>query len=363
MDADTVQEQALLAYATALLHSAGLSGERAGVVAATLVEGDMLGHTTHGLALLPGYLGALADGSMRASGDPEVVNDRGATLLLDGRRLPGPWLVHHAIGLALDRVAAEGTVTVVIRRSHHIACLAAYLERVTSAGKMILLMSSDPNVASVAPHGGTRALMTPNPIAAGIPTGLATDGARPILMDVSASTTTNGLTGRLRAEGRRLEHAWLLDAQGHPTDDPAALFTDPPGTILPLGGLESGHKGFALGLLVEALTAALGGFGRADPAEGWGAAVYLQVIDPAAFGGLDAYLRQTAWLAEAVAANPPQPGQPPVRLPGERGLALRDHLRRSGVRLYPGILAALSPWAERLGVAAPKPGGPRPVGD
>ncbi len=353
MNADTVPESVLIRYATALLHSAGLSGERARVVATTLIEGDMLGHTTHGLALLPGYLGALADGSMRSTGDPEIVNDRGATLLLDGRRLPGPWLVHHAIGLALDRVAAEGTVTVVIRRSHHIACLAAYLERVTAAGKMILLMSSDPNVASVAPHGGTRALMTPNPIAAGIPTGPATEGRRPILMDVSASTTTNGLTGRLRAEGRRLEHPWVLDAQGHPTDDPAALFTDPPGTILPLGGLDSGHKGFALGLLVEALTAALGGYGRADPGEGWGAAVYLQVIDPDAFGGLTAYVRQTAWLAEAAEANPPRPGQPAVRLPGARGLGLRDQMRRQGVRLYPGILAALAPWAERLGVAAP----------
>ncbi len=182
------------------------------MVAGILVEGDMLGHTTHGLALLPGYLGALADGSMRSEGEPEVVNDRGATVLLDGRRLPGPWLVHQAIGLALGRVEAEGTVTVVIRRSHHIACLAAYLERVTAAGKMILLMSSDPNVASVAPHGGTRALMTPNPIAAGIPT-----PAGPILMDISASTTTNGLTGRLHAEGRRLEHPWVLSDLPHGT--------------------------------------------------------------------------------------------------------------------------------------------------
>lgn len=335
----------LLAYASALLAKAGLSPAHAGTVAQTLLDGDLLGHTTHGLALLPGYLGELASGGMRKEGGPETVSDRGATLLLDGRRLPGPALVHHAIDLALARVAEHGTVTVVIRRSHHIACLAAYLERVTRTGRMVLLMSSDPNVASVAPFGGTRALMTPNPMAAGIPT-----PAGPILMDVSASTTTNGLTNRLRAEGRRLDHPWVLDAAGNATDDPAALFTDPPGTILPLGGLDSGHKGFALGLLVEALTAALGGFGRADPGEGWGAAVYLQVIDPAAFGGLDAFNRQTGWLAEAAIANPPRPGSPPVRLPGARGLALRERQLQGGVALYPGILEALRPWAARLGV-------------
>ena len=169
-------------------------------------------------------------------------------------------------------------------------------------------------------------------------------------MDISTSTTTNGLTGRLHAEGRRLDAPWVLDADGAPTDDPAALFTDPPGTILPLGGLESGHKGFALGLLVEALTAGLGGFGRADPREGWGAAVYLQVIDPAAFGSLDAFLRQTGWLTTGVANNPARSGGAPVRVPGARGLALRDRMRAEGVSLYPGVAAALHPWADRLGV-------------
>ena len=343
---ETYEAERLLAYAQALLQAAGLALGRAHTVAQTLLDGDLMGHTTHGLALLPGYLADIVSGSMRIAGEPIVVTDRGGTLLLDGGRLPGPVLVHHAIDLALERVPTHGTVTVVIRRSHHIGCLAAYLERVTQTGRVMLLMCSDPNVASVAPFGGTRALITPNPMAAGIPTpGL------PILMDISASTTTNGLTGRLRAEGKRLDHPWVQDADGAPTNDPAALFTDPPGTILPLGGVDSGHKGFALGLLVEALTAALGGFGRADPKEGWGAAVYLQVIDPASFGGLDAFTRQTGWLAEAAVANPPRPGGPAVRMPGARGLALRDRQLREGVTLYPGIVAALRPWSEQLSVA------------
>ena len=336
----------LLAYATGLLAASGLPPPKSAIVAATLLEGDLLGHTTHGLALLPGYLKEIAEGRMTTEGGPETVADRGPTLLLDGRRLPGPWLVHHAIDQALPRAAAHGTCTVVIRRSHHIACLAAYLERVTEQGQVILLMSSDPNVASVAPFGGTRPLITPNPVAAGIPT-----PGQPILMDISTSATTNGLTARSHAEQRPMPAPWLLDAAGLLTDDPSVLFTDPPGTILPLGGRDSGHKGFALGLLVEMLTGALGGFGRADPGEGWGAAVYLQLIDPAAFGGLDAFLRQSAWLAEAAADTPPHDPSAPVRLPGARGLALRDHQRRHGLALYPGILDALRPWAERMNVA------------
>jgi len=344
----TPTADALRVYAAALLTAAGLATDRSAVVAEVLVEGDLLGHTTHGLAQLPGYLGAIIAGTMATQGEPEVVSDRGPAVLWDGRRLPGPWLVVQATTLALDRARQYGTCTVVVRRSHHIACLAAYLERATRQGMVMLLSSSDPSIASVAPHGGTRALMTPNPIAAGFPT----DGD-PVLMDISTSTTTNGLTGRLRAEGGMLDHPWLIDAQGQPTRDPAALFTDPPGSILPLGGLDSGHKGYALGLLVEALTAGLGGFGRADPAEGWGAAVFLQVIDPAAFGGTDAFMRQTGWLADTARAVPPQLGAPPVRLPGARGLELRRRGLAGGMDLHPSILPALAPWADRLGVAPP----------
>ena len=351
MTEPTYRHTDLLGFAQRLLEASGLAADRAAIVAEVLVEGDLLGHTTHGLALLPGYLNAIASGGMAVVGKWETVSDRGASVLWDGQRLPGPWLVVQAIELALERAAAHGTATVVIRRSHHIACLAAYLTRVTARGMVVVLQSSDPSVASVAPYGGRRAFITPNPIAAGFPT-----NGDPVLMDISTSTTTNGLTGRLRAEGGKLNHAWLLDADGQPTPDPAALFTDPPGSILPLGGVDSGHKGYALGLLVEALTAALGGFGRADASEGWGAAVLLQVIDPAAFGGLAAFLRQTTWLADAARGTPPVPGVDAVRLPGARGLALRRRQMAEGVRLYPSIMPALMPWSERLGVAGPSGG-------
>ena len=348
MDRPAYDHIALRGFAAGLLQAAGLAPDRAATVAGVLVEGDLLGHDTHGLAQLPGYLNELAAGRMRTEGEPETVADRGGNVLWDGRRLPGPWLVVRAIDLAMQRAAEHGTATVVIRRSHHIACLAAYLQRATDRGMVILLLSSDPSVASVAPFGGARALFTPNPIAAGFPT-----PGDPVLMDISTSTTTNGLTGRMKGEGRQLEHPWLLDAQGQPTRDPAALFTDPPGTILPLGGVDSGHKGYALGLLVEALTSALGGFGRADPAEGWGASVFVQIIDPGAFGGRDAFLRQAGWLADAARATPPVPGAAPVRLPGARGLERRRGQMAEGVRLYPAIMPALQPWSDRLAIPMP----------
>lgn len=215
---------------------------------------------------------------------------------------------------------------------------------------MVVVASSDPAVAGVAPFGGRKAVLTPDPIAVGIPT----DGD-PIVIDVSASITTNGLTDRLRREGKRFPGPWALDAEGRPTDDPAVLSADPPGTLLPAGGTDHGHKGYGLALMVEALTQGLGGFGRAEAPTGWGASVFVQAIDPAAFGGLDAFRRETGWTAAACRASPPVPGVDAVRLPGQRGLNRKRRALADGVALYPGIMAALAPHAARLGVTPPAP--------
>lgn len=348
MSSTTWHAHDLTAFATQLLQSAGLAHDKAQAVAGILVEGDLMGHNTHGLALLAPYLAELESGAMTRDGDPEVVADAPAALTWDGRRLPGPWLVLRAMDAATERAKRCGTGTVVIRRSHHIACLAAYHERATRQGLLMVLICSDPNAASVAPFGGLDPVFTPNPLSSGIPA-----PQRPVVIDISTSATTNGLTNRLHQEGRKLPAQWVIDGHGNPSDDPAVLFKEPRGTILPLGGIDSGHKGYGLSLLVEAVTGGLAGHGRADPAEGWGATVFLQIIDPRSFAGLDAFTRQTGAVTQRCRASRPAKPGTPVRTPGEHGLQLAAQQREQGVALYPSIMPALGPWAAKLGVPLP----------
>lgn len=338
----------LTQFASQLLIAAGLEASKVGAVATTLVGGDLLGHDTHGLALLAGYAKELANGGMRGAGEPEVLSDRGAALAWDGLRLPGPWLVLQGIDALIPRARQYGTATLAIRRSHHIACLATYLLRATEQGFMMLLSCSDPSGQSVAPFGGTRAVFTPNPIAAGIPT-----SGSPFLIDISASITTNGMSNRLLQAGKQFATECLLDGQGNPSRDPAVFTQEPPGTIMPLGGVDAGHKGFGLALLIEALTGGLAGHGRADAKEGWGATVFLSLYDPSAFGGEAAFLRQMDWIADACRNNPPAPGVGQVRMPGDRGMARRATQLREGVSLHPAIVPGLLPLAAQYGLVFP----------
>ena len=192
------------------------------------------------------------------------------------------------------------------------------------------------------PHGGITPIVTPNPIAAGIPT-----SGDPILIDVSTSITSMGfIRQRLRCRREAARPLGASTPRATPPTIPTSLFAEPKGALLPLGGLDAGYKGFGLALMIEALTAGLAGSGRADPPEGWGATVFVQVIDP---GGVRRRRRRSAgrwtgWSRRATRRRP-RPGVDRVRVPGEAGMRRLREQRELGVALYPTILPALLPWA------------------
>jgi LDH2 family malate/lactate/ureidoglycolate dehydrogenase len=335
-------------FVASLFEAAGLETDKAATVAELLLEADLMGHTTHGVALAPRYLSELRDGSMSADGVPEVLVDRGATVVWDGHRLPGVWVTARAVDLALARVQGFGTVTVVVRNNHHIGCLAAYLPRATDHGYMIFIATSDPSQRTVAPWGGRTPVMTPNPIAVGIPT-----TGDPILVDVSASVTTNNMVARVVREGGRLPGQWVLDESGVPTDDPAPALGGGGGSIMLAGGADHGQKGYGWALMVEALTQALPGFGRADSPSGWGSGTFVQVIDPEAFAGKESFTRQTDKLVELCRASDPRPGFGEVRMPGEKAQRLKREALSDGVAIDSAIALELGVVATRLGVSLP----------
>lgn len=333
-----------------LLNKVGLDSKMSEVVSRTLLEGDLLNHDTHGFALLPSYLKELETNSMSKSGDYKVLRSKPATQVWDGQRLPGPWLIHQALDVLLPIAQDLGIASLAIRRSHHIACLAVYLERAAKEGMLMMLASSDANSASVAPFGGTRAVFTPNPIAMGFPCSRGN-----VLIDISASITTNGMSSRKNKAGEVFEENWLMDAQGNPTNDPKVFDQNPPGTILPIGGLSYGHKGYGLSLMVEALTGGLAGFGRADPKQGWGATTHITLFDPDAFGGQEEFIKQMDCIADMCINNPPRPGFSKVRLPGHAGIAAKELQLKHGVSLHPVIKASLEPYCEKFKIPFPAP--------
>lgn len=339
--------QELVAATNALFVKSGLAAPIAAAVAEILVDADLLGYNTHGLQFVPAYLSAIEAGKTRLDGVPEIVHDSGGSLVLDADRLPGQWVMLQALELATARLAKHPLMSVVVRRSSNISCLATYVKRAADDGYIALLMASAPGNAVVAPHGGRRGLLSTNPFAFSIPT-----EGDPILADSSTSSTSNRAIERAIRQEAELPVGRLVDAAGRPSTDPNAIYTDPPGAILPVGGLDQGYKGFMLSILVEALTSGLSGFGRVE-GDGIGNNVFLLLINPEGFSGADSLRQEMQQLAVASRSNPPREGISAVRMPGDRAHSVYRQQCQNGVALQRDIIALLTPCFARYGVAMP----------
>jgi LDH2 family malate/lactate/ureidoglycolate dehydrogenase len=336
-------------FAGELLAAAGMEDDKAALTANLLVLTDALGRRTHGLSMLPLYLAEIARGTMTCTGTPEVVTERGVVALWDGRYLPGQYVIAQAIDWAAPRAAENGIAAVTVRRSHHIGCLAALALRAVQQGFVALLFNSDPAGARVAPYGGREALFTPDPWAIGYP-----GKPNPVLMDTCASITTTSMTRQKVAEGKSFDQPWLLDSEGRPTTDPRVLeHTAERGSLQLTGGLDHGHKGFGLALMVEALSQGLSGHGRADAPARWGGNTFVQLIDPALFAGRGEFARLMDHFADRCRRNAPIDPARPVRMPGDASAAAQAAAMRDGVAFDEATRAALERCARDLGVALP----------
>src|SRR3990167_9127683 len=315
---------ALQSLVERLFANAGASPEVAGTVARLLVEGDLLGHHTHGVKLAQGYLRDIRTGHAKVEPSQlETIKRSPAAALFDGNHLLGPYCVSQALAFTSTAARNLGIGVANIRRSHHIACLAAYLQPITEQGLVPIILTSDPAVASVAPYGGLDPVYTPNPLAIGIPT-----AGDPILIDVSMSTVTNGLVSKTRQAGEQLPHPVLQANDGSLSRDPEVFFS-------------------------EALTSGLGGFGRKDGIDQWGAAVCVLTLDPEFFGGLEALRAEMGHFVDRCLSSRPRVAGEPVRMPGHAGLARRRRYLESGIPLPDDVCQAVRQATQDSGLDCP----------
>ncbi len=350
MNNPTYHANDLIEFASQILQTTGLAKSRSDIVARVLVESDLMGHTTHGLHLLYLYANELVNGTMAKEGLPEVINDQGTAVAWHGKHLPGPYLMHLALELGFERIQKHPTFSLTIQQGHHIACLAAYLEAVTDRDLMIILSSSDPRTKTVAPYGGTTGVYSPDPVAYGIPT----EGI-PLLFDSSTSTVANGVVTQKHGQGEDLDGPWLLSKEGEATADTKSFFSDNPSTVLPVGGLDLGFKGFGWGILIEALTNGLSGYGRRNHVTRWISSIHMQLIDPEQFGGIEAFKGEMQHLVNQCKASALSPGFHEIRLPGERALKMKAEQQKHGVALHPGVRTVLEKCQGKFGIEIPDP--------
>ncbi|AGF49360.1 Ldh family oxidoreductase [Candidatus Kinetoplastidibacterium galati] len=316
-----------------------------------LVSSDQVGYTSHGLSILPTYYKVLSNGFLNPKGRPELINDQGVVLGFDGCRGFGQHVGKVAVQEAIENTRKYGQCTFTIRNAHHLGRMGFYGEMVSKAGMIFLAFTNVINrEPTVAPYGGKEARMTTNPLCFSIP---LSDKYPPLIVDMATSSMAINKARVLATKGMKAEFGSLIDASGNPTDDPNALFTNPPGALLPFGA----HKGYALGLVAELLAGILTGGGTIQPKNPRrGAAMnnmFAIVIDPSRVDSNSEWIKdETNAYVEYLHSCPPQPGVERVQYPGEFE-SVNRFKNKDSVEFEYSIWENIYQLADKLGVKIP----------
>lgn len=266
--------------AKALLREYGLSPEVAERSSHEITMADAWGRGSHGLLRLPHYLRRLKAGGINAKAELSVIKETGAVLALDGHGGMGHFQAHRASVLATQRAQRYGVGVVSVADSNHCGVLGLYVLEMLEQGLIGLAFTNGPAVMPA--WDGNRPLLSTSPLAAGIPS-----QPRPTIIDMATSTVARGRIAQAAAADEEIPDGWAFDSNGIPTNDPKIALN---GMLAPMAGA----KGFALALMVEALTGGLVGPSLstevADPLSLDAIATpqrlshLLMAIDPSAFG-------------------------------------------------------------------------------
>lgn len=343
-----VDYRELLSFTTDVFADAGMPRSRAATAAEALVYGDLTGLGSHGLWNLRRlYLPLLHEARADPFGEPEVLRDLGACVLLDSHRALGLWAAAEGMDLAIERARCNGVGLVSVRGGTHCGCAGYHAQRAAAAGMIGVVASNCGGQRIARPPGGSVAMLGTNPLSVAAP---ALRG-HPFVLDMS---TTVVPTGKVRAAarlGEPIPEGWLDDDAGNPVTDPAA-FDEGDAHLRWLGGTpETGaYKGFGLALAVELLAALLPAAGIGpDPAayDGNGGphgrdddiGFLLIAISPQALRPGEDFTGAARSLFRAVTGCPPVDPAAPVRYPGWAEADRAARRRRTGVPL-PAVLHA-----------------------
>ena len=338
-----VRPEALRQLMERLLVACGTTEEIAPVQADMHLEADLRGMDIQGLDHMFTLLEDVRAGHIDPSALPEVTQDLGATVLIDGHAGLGVPAAMLGIDVAVERARKHGSCVVGITNSSDIFMLGYYGDKLAREGLVAILATNSP------PHthavGGSEAVIGTNPFVIAIPT----PGPNPLVLDFATSHWAGSYFRQAAYHGEQLPEGLAFDPDGVPTRDPKEAY--PHGAIAPLAG----HKGYGLCLCLGILTGPLVGTPTGKGLSGgWDLGHLFIAIDPKALGDPSAFLTETQAHIDEVKSSRKAPGSTEIRVPGERLFATRERQLREGITMYAEVWKRGEALAHELAVEMPE---------
>jgi len=336
--------KALEDLAAAILIAAGAGAREAQSVAHHLVKSDFVGHASHGVLRVKQYVEQIQKGQIVCSKTPQLVNEGPGFAVLEGALGFGQIGAAHATRLACAKAKTQGIALVALRNIAHVGRLGDWVELAAEFGCVSFHFVNTLAMPRVAPWGGREGRLSTNPLAWGMPVA----GADPIVVDLTTSVVAEGKVRLHRDAGTPVPEGWIVDREGKSTTDAAALYDG--GSLLPLGGLDAGHKGYALSLMVDLMAGAISGGGASGADKKVNCNNFTVIaIDPNQLAADDWIGTEAARFSAWVKSSVPADAGKPVLLPGEVERAARVRHLRDGLPLAESAIQTLKEAAMLAG--------------
>jgi L-2-hydroxycarboxylate dehydrogenase (NAD+) len=335
----------------------GCAERQADLATEVLLNADLRGIDSHGIARLSGYFRLWEAQRINTSPDIKRIHESPSTAVVDGDKGLGLVVAPRAMEIAIEKARVAGTGWVAVKNSNHFG-IAGHHAMMALEHDMIGIAMTNASPL-VAPTFSVERLLGTNPIAVAIPAG----NEPPFVADFATTTAANGKLEILQRKNIEAPYGWIQKKNGDPSNNPNELKDG--GALVPLGSdREHGsHKGFCLGAWVDIFSAVLSGanYGPWVPPF---VAFLSPPSDPVGegighfFGAMriDAF-RTTAefkenmdkWITRFRSAATVS-GQENVIIPGDPERQMSAERSKNGIPLNPKVVEDLVTLGEKTGV-------------
>ena len=342
-------QQQLFSFCTNVFIKMGCSMKDATQASEVLINADLRGIDSHGVARLIGYVRLLESGRINSTPNLKIIHETPSTATIDADKALGLVSAPYAMKIAIEKAINVGTGWVCVKNSNHFG-IAGYHAMMALKHDMIGIAMTNAS-ALVAPTFGLEKMLGTNPIAVAIPA----NKQPAFVADFSTTTAANGKLEIAQRKNKPIPTGWAQDKNGIETTDAHILKQE--GSLLPLGSdREHGsHKGYALGSIVDIFSGVLSGASFGPWAPPFPAYIPLPINMPGDglghfFGTMriDAFQeaqefknKMDVWIERFRNTKPIYPNQK-VLIPGDPERLIEIERIRKGIPIEDEVIATLT---------------------
>lgn len=334
-------------YSVELFNKLGFKKEESEIISDILIEADLRGINSHGVARIPIYAQRIMSGSINVDSHMNLINENETSALLDADNGMGHLASYNAMKVCIKKAKEYGMSSVAVRSSNHFGISAYYT--MMAAEENLIGMAFTNTSPLMAPFGGKERLLGSNPLSIAIPAGEEPT----MVIDMATSLAARGKLEVAARKGLSIPEGWAIDSEGKATTDPIKGLA---GALLPFGG----PKGYGLAVFVDIVSGVLTGssFGVncgslfEDINKPQNIGHFFMAINVENFMPINAFNERMDDMIKSIRNSEKAEGVSRIYMPGEIEYEKSIETRKNGIAVNEKVVKELNELAKNFGVPA-----------